>query len=188
MTQVKENQPMLLEQCKKLGEEGLQIGCDSSTEKGHGRITVRHARLYSMEGIKLHRRWADSRIQTLVVMERETFEVKTQKTSRETSYYISNKAVEGSDSSKELSRAVRKHWGVESDNWIRDVTLKEDNIRIKSGNQAQIMSMLRSLTMRLLRKSEISNFQEAIERWVDCPDKFEKMLKRLRFWLMLVNR
>ena len=95
--------------------------------------------------------------------------------------YISNQAAEGTDSSKELSRAVRKHWGVESDNWIRDVTLKEDKIRIKSGNQAQIMSTLRSLSMRLLRKSGIKNFQEAIEGWADCTDTFEAMLKRLRF-------
>ena len=159
----------------------MRIGADSSTEKGHGRITVRRAVLYSTEGLKLHGRWDDSGIQTLVVMERETFEVKKQKTSHEISYYISNHAAEGSDSSKELSRAVRKHWGVESDNWIRDVTFKEDSIRIKSGNQAQIMSTLRSLSMRLLRKSGIKNFQEAIEGWADCTDTFEAMLKRLRF-------
>ena len=181
LTQVKENQSILLEQCKKSTAEGLRIGSDINTEKGHGRITVRRAELYSTGGLKLHGRWADSGIKTLVVMERETFDIKTQKTSRETSYYISNQAAEGTDSSKELSRAVRKHWGVESDNWIRDVTLKEDKIRIKSGNQAQIMSTLRSLSMRLLRKSGIKNFQEAIEGWADCTDTFEAMLKRLRF-------
>jgi predicted transposase YbfD/YdcC len=36
------------------------------------------------------------------------------------------------DCSKELAMAIRKHWSIESDNWIRDVTLNEDKIKTKS--------------------------------------------------------
>ncbi len=181
LTQVKENQPILLEQCKELAETGLQTGSNINIEKEHGRITERRAGLYSMEDLKRDGRWVGSRIRTLVVVKRETFDVKKQKTSQETSYYITNKATEGADSTEELSHAIRKHWSVESDNWIRDVTLKEDDIRIKSGNQAQMMGTLRSLAMRMLRKSGIKNFQEAIESWIDCTDTFEAIRKRFRF-------
>ena len=75
-TQVKENQPILLKQCKKLSEESPRIGSDSSIEKGHGRITERHAALYSIKGVKLHNRWNNSDIKTLIIMERKTIEVK----------------------------------------------------------------------------------------------------------------
>lgn len=115
------------------------------------------------------------------MIKRETFELKTQKNRCETSYYITNQAVTNDDISKKLVQAVRKHWRIESDNWIRDVTLKEDNVRIESGNQAQIMGTLRSLAMRLLRKSGIKNLQEAIENLADCTDTFEAMLRRLKF-------
>ena len=116
-------------------------------------------------------------------MEREAFDMKTERTSRETSYYVTNQGVEknSEDSSKELAMAIRKHWSVESDNWIRDVTLNEDKIKTKSGNQAQIMSSLRSLAMRLLRKTGDNNFQEAIENFNDNVGWFEAMLRRVKF-------
>ncbi len=61
------------------------------------------------------------------------------------------------------------------------MTFKEDKIKTKSGNQAQIMGGLRSLAVRLLRKAKVKNFQAAIETFADCADKFEAMLRRLKF-------
>jgi predicted transposase YbfD/YdcC len=181
--QVKDNQPVLLKKCKELATEGKEVGSDSNTEKEHGRITTRQAKLFSMNTLKLDERWVESGLETLVVMERETFDMSTEKTSRETSYYVTNQGVEknSQDSSKELAMAIRKHWSVESDNWIRDVTLNEDKIKTKSGNQAQIMSSLRSLAMRLLRKIGGNNFQEAIENFNDNVGWFEVMLRRVKF-------
>jgi predicted transposase YbfD/YdcC len=183
LIQIKDNQPVLLEQCKMLCAQGIKLGSDSNTEKGHGRITTRQARVFSMDTLNLDARWNKSGLQTLVVVDRETFNMSKEKTSYERAYYITNKAVENNaqDTSKELARAIRKHWSVESDNWIRDVTLNEDKIKTKSGNQAQIMSSLRSLAMRLLRKSGVKNFQEAIENFADCVGRFEAMLRRMRF-------
>jgi predicted transposase YbfD/YdcC len=66
-----------------------------------------------------------------MVVERETFEVATQKTSFETSYCVSNQVPEPSTARSlagELARAIRWHWGVESNNWIWDVTFKEDGV------------------------------------------------------------
>lgn len=81
----------------------------------------------------------------------------------------------------ELTRAIRQHWHVESDNWIRDVTLNEDHIKTTSPNQAQIMGSLRSLAMRFLRRFNVTNFQEALEDFADCPRKFEALLRRVNF-------
>lgn len=183
LIQVKENQPILLEKCKELAAEGKEVGSDSNTEKGHGRITTREGKLFSMNSLNLDVRWKESGLQTLVVMERETFDMKTEKTSCETSYYVTNQGVEknSQDRCQELASAIRKHWSVESDNWIRDVTLNEDKIKTKSGNQAQIMSSLRSLAMRLLRKTGGNNFQETIENFNDNVGWFEAMLRRVKF-------
>jgi len=183
LIQVKDNQPVLLEECKKLSAEGIKVGSDNDIEKEHGRITTRHAELFSMNTQKLDSRWAESGLQTLVVVERETFDIKTENTSIERSYYITNQKVESSHTniSKELARAVRKHWSVESDNWIRDVTFNEDKVKTKYSNQAQVMSSLRSLAMSLLRKLGVKNFQEAIENFADNVNRFEIMLRRVKF-------
>ena len=81
----------------------------------------------------------------------------------------------------ELTGAIRQHWHVESDNWIRDVTFDEDNVKMISANQAQGMGCLRNLAMRLLRRCDVKNFQEALEDFADCPSRFEALLRRVKF-------
>jgi len=183
LIQVKENQPVLLRQCREQAAQSVPQGKDAGKEKGHGRITARRARLFSMSTLTTDARRSGSGLRTLVVMKRKTVDMRTGKTSRETSYYVSNQEVEKSspDGTRELACAVRGHWSVESDNWIRDVTLNEDGVKTKSGRQAQIMGSLRSLAMRLLRRSGVKNFQAAIETFADCTDKFETMLRRVKF-------
>ena len=129
-------------------------------------------------------RWKNSGLRTCVVMERETFEVRTRKTTVETSYYISNQAIQiqtPTATAAELTHAIRDHWGVESYNWIRDVTFNEDHIKTKSGNQAQIMGRLRGLAIALLRKTSVKNFQAAIERFMDSTSDLEAMLRQVKF-------
>ncbi|NOT84907.1 MAG: transposase, partial [Methylococcaceae bacterium] len=82
---------------------------------------------------------------------------------------------------RELTQAIRSHWGVESNNWIRDVTFKEDQVKTKAGNQAQIMALLRGLAIELIRKSAPKNFQAAIETFADSSSALESMLKQVKF-------
>ena len=181
--QVKENQPTLLKQCQHLAATARPRGRYDERDPGHGRITTREGQGFAMSSLSLAPRWANSGVQTLVVINRETLTPATGKTSSETAYYISNRDLTPSPKAqvKELAGAIRQHWHVESDNWIRDVTFNEDNIKTQSPNQAQIMGCLRSLAMRLLRKLNVGNLQEAIENFADCPNKFEALLKRVKF-------
>ena len=117
-------------------------------------------------------------------MERETVEVAKQKTTFDTSYYVSNSAIESSSIqalTEELAGAIRFHWGVESNNWIRDVTFNEDHIKTKAGNQAQIMALLRGLAIELIRKTSPKNFQAAIEDLSDSIANLESMLRQVKF-------
>jgi hypothetical protein len=43
------------------------------------------------------------------------------------------------------------------------------------------MSTLRSLAISILRKSGVKNFQEAIENFTDNIDRFESMLREIKF-------
>ena len=76
----------------------------------------------------------------------------------------------------ELFTAIRRHWSVESDNWIRDVTFNEDNVKTKCADQAHVMACLRTFVVQLFRKANLKNFQAATETFCDCPDKFQVFL------------
>lgn len=181
--QVKENQPLLFTQCQSLAATALPLGSHAEYDKGHGRLTTREGQCFDMRAVSLAPRWSDSGIHTLVVMKRQTVTFATQKTTSETAYSISNQArsTDPHTQAMELTGAIRQHWHVESDNWIRDVTLDEDNVKTTSANQAQGMGCLRSLALRLLRRFNVKNFQEALEDFADCPSRFEALLRRVKF-------
>lgn len=184
LTQVKENQEILLRQCQTLAESQPFMAEVAESDKGHGRVTRRHAKIFSMAQIKLDTRWRNSGLCTCVVIERETYEVAKKKTTFETSYYISNQMIHATQPEltvKELAQAVRNHWGVESDNWIRDVTFNEDKIKTKSGNQAQIMGRLRGISMALIRKTSPKNFQATIEKFMDSLTHLESLFMQVKF-------
>jgi len=183
--QVKENQPLLLTQCQHVAATAVPLGRHDACEKGHGRLTTREGQCFDMRALSLAPRWSDSGVHTLVVMKRHTLTLTTQKTTCETAYYISNQALNTDPPAPvqalELTGAIRQHWHVESDNWIRDVTFDEDNVKTTSANQAQGMGCLRSVAMRLLRRFNVKNFQEALEDFADCPSRFEALLRRVKF-------
>lgn len=183
IVQIKGNQPTLLKQCQGLASTTEPLSSHSESDKGHGRLTIREGQCFDISGLNLVARWSDSGIRTLVVMKRQTLTLAKQKTTYETAYYLSNQELvsEPQGQAQELTGAIREHWHVESDNWIRDVTFDEDHVKTKSSNQAQVMSCLRSLAIRLLRRFNVSNFQEALEDFADCPSKFEALLRRAKF-------
>jgi len=53
--------------------------------------------------------------------------------SQQESYYLTNEV----GNYEELSQAVRLHWQVETNNHLRDVSLKEDQMRSKKRNSSK---------------------------------------------------
>ena len=72
-------------------------------------------------------RWKTCRIRTAIKVMRSRDELKTSKKSSETSYYVTNEV----GNYEEVSGAIGGHWQVETNNHLRDVTLKEDRMRCK---------------------------------------------------------
>lgn len=176
--QVKDNQEELRKQCERLAAEDVSLDITTTVEKGHGRHETRKGAFFDMEKIEFAERWSDSGIQTLIMIERQTVKTAQRKASSEVSYYVSNQEVslEQPNIQSELFTAIRRHWGVESENWIRDVTFNEDNIKTKCADQAHVMACLRTFVVKLFRKANLKNFQAALETFCDCPDKFAAFL------------
>src|SRR4051812_26689430 len=60
-----------------------------------------------------------------------------------------------------LARAVRSHWGIENrDHYVRDVTLVEDDSRIRHSPGA--MARIRSAALNSLRAKRIQNVSQAL--------------------------
>ena len=184
LTQVKENQEVILHECQSLIENQPVIAEVIDHDKAHGRITTRHARIFSMATMLLAPRWEKSGLSTCIVMERETFDMTKKTTTSDTSYYVSSqviRATQPQQDAEELTQAIRNHWGVESNNWIRDVTFQEDKIKTNSGHQGQIMARLRGFGIALIKKSLPGNFQAAIDTLRDSFPTMESMLRRVKF-------
>jgi len=65
-----------------------------------------------------------------------------------TSYYLSSIT----KSAKEFLKGIRHHWGIENRlHYVKDVTLKEDESKIKKGNAPEILSLIRNLIINLVR-------------------------------------
>jgi predicted transposase YbfD/YdcC len=140
--------------------------------------------LYDLSLSDIDDRWQNTGLRTLIAMNRETIEKSSHKTSHETAYYVSNYQVNDRQRGVEiLANTIRRHWGVESNNWQLDVTFKEDHIQVKNGTQAQIMGKLRCLAMNLLRWSKTGehNFQASIEKFMDAPESLILMLRQVNF-------
>jgi predicted transposase YbfD/YdcC len=176
--QLKDNQPLLLAQLSQEAAEATPLGFLKTVDQTHGRLEIRPATFFNISHLDVDTRWAESGLATLIVMARRTTELATQKCSAEVSFYCANVAVDPADiaTQQELFQAIRGHWGVEADNYIRDVTFQEDKVRTKRGNQAQVLASLRTVVIQLFREAGFVNFKATLETFADYPDQFEAFL------------
>ena len=68
-------------------------------------------------------------------------------------YFISSLQAEAEHQGK----IIRGHWGIENRlHWQLDVTYREDYNRVRKGNGAENLSVLRRATMNILRSDTVS--------------------------------
>lgn len=124
---LKENQKQLKKQIGRAMEHGTCLMKIGTQEKGHGRIEVRKYEFYDVLEMEKCERWNGSQIKTAIKVTRTREELKSGKSSCEESYYLTNEV----GNYEEIAEAIRLHWQVETNNHIRDVSLKEDKMRSK---------------------------------------------------------
>ncbi|MGB3586877.1 MAG: ISAs1 family transposase [Tunicatimonas sp.] len=153
IAQVKANQPVLLEDLQDHIKLIAPIAKQETSEKGHGRIERRKASFYPTDAVCFEEKWDSSKFAVLVVVERESTQCKTGKVSRETSYYLSNASIE-QITPQEFLQAIRQHWSIEADNWVRDATFREDRIRCKEPARSKTLASIISVAGNLLRQQK----------------------------------
>lgn len=151
---LKANQGTLYTDAQALFEDARAIGFDDcdyhqTVDKGHGRIEIREcwatAHPEYLAAVFKPEQWAG--LQTLNMVRTERRIGDTRET--QTRYYISSLP----GNAKQLLHAVRDHWQIENRlHWVLDVSFREDDSRIRTGNAAQNMATLRHMALNLLKQ------------------------------------
>jgi predicted transposase YbfD/YdcC len=147
-------------------------------DKGHSRLEKRTYFHYEIEKEYFDKRWSKSKFQSLFKVERNRLELQTGKHSFEISYYISN----GKYTKKEdYFGAIRRHWSVEVNNHIRDVTLKEDDLKTKKKEVTKCLASCRTLAIKLLNKVKTKNMVAQLELFQDDFHVLLLWLRKIKF-------
>lgn len=127
---LKDNQKELKKQVMAAVTQQAWLFERETFEKEHGRLELRRYEFYDLLELKKDDRWTELQIRTLIKVRRSREEIRSGHSSLEESYYLSNEI----GNYEELAAAIRKHWSVEANNYVRDVSLKEDQLRSKKRN------------------------------------------------------
>jgi predicted transposase YbfD/YdcC len=156
--QVKENQKGLLQSCTDIVRFSKPADCCQTTGKGRNRVEERRVSVFhdQMQFI-CDKQWGKY-IESVICVERLTsvFDTKEKKYKdrSEVAIYIANHKMNALQS----NGLVRKHWYIENkDHHVRDVTLREDESRIRVNPEN--MSVLRSFALNVLRKNNVKNIK-----------------------------
>ena len=148
---VKDNQPILADSVRdffalfKAAPEKTPHTVAETVEKDHGRLETR--RCYAFDQLAcLHRAEQWPGLKSFAVIESER--LANGKLSTERRFYISSLPAEAA----RLAYAVRQHWKVENClHWCMDVAFADDQMRARTGHAAHNLSVLKQLTLNLIR-------------------------------------
>lgn len=117
-------------------------------DKGHGRIETRRCYVSDqISWLEERSKWCD--LKTILMIESQI--TKNNKTMIEQRCFISSLPA----NAEQLAEAVRSHWAIENSlHWVLDVTLGEDNSRVRKKNGAQNMAIIRHITLNLLQNAK----------------------------------
>jgi predicted transposase YbfD/YdcC len=112
----------------------------------HGRIESRcYDVLYEASWLDPKEEWGGLSAVGCVYSERTVNGV----TSRENRYYILSSPMPA----KAFASAVRNHWGIENKlHWVLDMAFREDECRVRRGNSAENLAILRHMALNLLKQ------------------------------------
>ena len=124
---LKANQSALLAQAQGVAHHPAAFA-NRQVEKGHGRVETRSYEAYRLHPLWVEERWEDTGLQTVVWVERTRWRPKDGHSTHQRMCFVSNLVLTQA-TYWELVGAIRNHWQIESDHYVRDVTGGEDSIR-----------------------------------------------------------
>ncbi len=174
---LKGNQGSLHEDVKLYFEDtNLKSKCGyfKTVEKARGNVETRE--YWQTEDIVSQKKdWAGLRS---IAMTRNTV-VRNGVTTAENRYFISSLEL----NAKEIARAIRAHWMVESYHWHLDVTFREDADHTLNKQVAYNMNIMRKLALNLLKLLDVgrNRISLAKKRFMICcdPQKYFSQILQL---------
>jgi predicted transposase YbfD/YdcC len=155
---VKENQKLLFNTLRGLFNDAQElhwVDCDyhKTVNKAHGRIEVRECWTTSdpeyLQYIGSLADWKGLQSIALVQAERRVGEETTLKHR----YFISSLE----SNAQRLLHAARTYWEIENKvHWVLDLAFREDECRVRKGNGAQNLAVVRHIALNLLRRESTS--------------------------------
>jgi predicted transposase YbfD/YdcC len=146
-------------QAEKIDFKGVACDAIGSKSCAHGRIEKRE--IYTTEDIDwLPQRGEWGKLKTIIMVKSERT-IPKQSTSIERRYYISSLPADA----LRVANTIRDHWGIENQvHWILDVAFREDEQNADAGNIAENMSMIRRLSLNLLKQEKTAKCGIEIKR------------------------
>jgi predicted transposase YbfD/YdcC len=128
---------------------GMDMDFHQTTHKTSGRIEIRQCWVVrdpvAFEHIRHYEGWAD--LHSIIRVQRDRRD--GEHSSRDTAYYISSLTT----SAAIILGATQHHWAIENSfHWVLDVTFGEDLSRIRTGESAENMAVLRTIALNLLKQ------------------------------------
>lgn len=128
---------------------GMQMDYHQTVHKTSGRVEIRECWMITdpvaFEYIRHYEGWAD--LNSIIRVRRERRD--GQKITHEIAYYISSLTT----SASRIVDATQHHWAIENSfHWVLDVTFNEDASRIRIGESAENMGVLRTLALNILKR------------------------------------
>ncbi len=108
------------------------LATHKTLDKGHGRLEQRYYSCFDVSNECFDKRWGTTQFKTLFKVKRQRTILKSDTLTEEVAYYLSNKDLKNDSQTRvEYFDAIRNHWSVEVNNHIRDVSLREDDLKTK---------------------------------------------------------
>jgi len=147
------------DQAEAIDFEGVMCDALGSKENGHGRIEKRE--IYVTEDIEwLPQKSKWKNLKSIIMVKSERL-LTGHPISSEKRYYISSLAACALD----IASVIRKHWSIENQaHWILDIAFREDEQGADVGNIAENMSLIRRMSLNLLKQEKTAKCGMEIKR------------------------